>query len=153
VANYGDAALNLGPEWARYKENDQNYALQIVGHDGGESDVYLKTDPDKKHQFAWVDTKYSEDVQINQSKRYRFVKKDDGWVKRDGLWDWDAEGFLVFRTLRLMARDESELAAEMGKRKAQRDRVMGGETKEDQEIERLEARAEGKPKRKGLRNN
>lgn len=156
MANYGDAALNLGPEWARYKESDQNFALQIVGHKDGESDVRLKDEPNKRHQFAWVDTKYRDDIAINLTKGYRFVKKDEGWVKAEELWEWDAEGFLVWKTMRLMARPIERLVDDMAKRKQQRERVMGT-NKAEEEAAELAARAgiqitgDDKPRRRGAR--
>jgi hypothetical protein len=157
VANYGDVALCLKPEWNRRRENDQTFVLTTVGHTDGVADAYLEDAPDQEHQFAWVDLKYKDDIAINHTKGYRFVKKDEGWTKNEMLWEWDAEGFLVYKTMRLMARPKERFLEDMAARRQQRDKVMGG-NKADEEADRIAARLgveiEGSPKvkRRGLRN-
>jgi hypothetical protein len=131
VANYGDVALGLGPDWSRYKLNDQTFALGTVGHEGGVADVYLEDEPDQQHQFAWVDTRWRDEVSINRQKGYEFVNVNAGWVKSERLWDVDAEGFVVHNGQRLMARPFARFLEDMKARKTQRDRVMG--TNKDEE--------------------
>jgi hypothetical protein len=157
VANYGDVALVLRPDWERRKENDQHYALRIVGHQDGVADAYLEEEPDKEHQFAWVDPKYKTDVAVNHTKGYRFVKKDEGWTKNDDLWEWNAEGFCVRESDYLMARPKDRFLEDMAARRTQRDKVMGG-NKAEEEAERIAANAgieisgdSPKVKRRGLR--
>lgn len=139
MPNYGDLALNLPPTWERGGESDQNYALMIVGHKAGVADAYRTKEPDTPHQFAWVDSKYADDVAINVHKGYQFVKKDD-WTKADDLWTWDAEGFCVFKMFRLMARSQERFLADMEARRKQRDRVMGS-NKDEEAAEAIAARA------------
>jgi hypothetical protein len=114
--NYGDVALGLSADWSRSKETNQEYALGIIGHEGGEADVFLKDEPEQKHQFAFVDTKFADEVAMNRVKKYAFVKKCDGWVQRANLWDWDSEDFLVHKGQRLMARKGEHFIAEMEQR-------------------------------------
>lgn len=128
--NYGDLTLHLPPTWNRLGEADQQFALQMVGHENGVSDAYLKDEPTQRHQFAWVDPKYREDETMNVYKGYRFVKKDDGWVINERLWAWDAEGFCTFKTFKLMARTEDLFLKDMEARRIQRNKVMG-KTEED----------------------
>lgn len=159
MANYGDVALNLSANWNRREQNDQNYTLMTVGHADGVADAYLSDEPDQEHQFAWVDTRYKDDIAINRTKGYTFVHKDT-WTKNENLWEWDAEGFLVFKTYRLMARTKEEFLKDMADRRAQRDRVMG-KSKDEEEAERIAALAgialtgEGTKKtpRRGMRAN
>lgn len=128
--NYGDLALNLKPDWVRGAQSDQNYALMMVGHSNGVADAYLTKEPDARHQFAWVDQRYRDDDAINKTKGYHYVKNTT-WTKTDDLWEWDAEGFCVFKTYKLMARSEDRFLADMSERRAQRDRVMGSNREED----------------------
>jgi hypothetical protein len=140
VPNYGDIALNLPPSWRRTDQHDKNYALGTVGHEDGVADARLKDDPEKRHQFAFVDPRYRDEVDINRSKGYVFVKKGE-WEKNDNLWEWDAEGFCVFRSQRLMARPAELFFADMAQRRQQRDRVMG--TNRDEEAAQEIARRAG----------
>ena len=139
MANYGDVALSLGPEWARYKLHDQNYGLMIVGHVNGVADAYLTIDPDQEHQFAWVETRYRDEIDINRSKGYRFVKQDE-WTKNENLWEWDAEGFVLCKGQRLMARTKERFLEDMAARRKQRDQFMGTNKDEEKALE-IAARA------------
>lgn len=158
MANYGDIALNLPADWSRFKQHDQNYALMTIGHAEGVSDVRLTKEPDKRHQFAWVDTRYKDEIDINRTKGYRFVTEKE-WTKNEHLWEWDAEGFLLCKGQRLMARDEDRFLADMAARKKQRDSVMRTNKDEDEAQElaaragiRISAEDDGRPVRRGLRN-
>jgi hypothetical protein len=135
--NYGDVALGLSADWSRATESNQEYALGIIGHENGEADVYLKDEPTKRHQFAFVDTRFNDEVALNRVKKYTFVKKDDGWVQRTDLWDWDAEGFLLYRGQRLMARPGELYTADLEKRKQR----MQSKSAADEEAKRIAARA------------
>ena len=161
-SNYGDVALTLPANWNRRAQSDQAYALNTIGHTDGVSDVRLKDEPEQKHQFAWVEPRYRDEISLNQSKGYRFVKKDDGWVA-ESLWEWDAEGFLIRADgQRLMARSFERFLEDMAARKEQRDRVMNT-SRVDEDVARLAAKFGisitgdgGKPVkrvRSGLRNN
>ena len=164
MANYGDIALNLPPDWERARQHDPNYALMTVGHQNGVSDAYLIDEPDKRYQFAWVLRTFkgvpNEEVDINRTKGYSFVKKGE-WEKNANLWEWDAEGFLTCKGQSLMARPAELFLADMAARKRQRDQVMGGRNKEEERIAEMAARAgievtgsdEGRPvqRRKGMR--
>lgn len=159
MANYGDVALGLKPDWSRSKENDQNYALQIVGHENGEADVYLKDEPDQAHQFVWVPLAYRDTVSVYSTKGYSFVKKAEGWVKRENLWEWDAEGFVLSRWGRLMARTKERFLEDMEKRRIQRERVMGSGNDDDKRAREIAERTgiqiteDDRPvRRRGLRN-
>lgn len=157
MANYGDLTLNLPPDWSRQKEHDQNYAIGMVGHENGVADAYLEDAPDTQHQFAWVDTRYRDEIDINRHKGYEFVKQSDGWVKNNRLWDWDAEGFCVLRGQRLMARSKESFLADMDARRKQRNKVMG-KNKDDDEARQIAARAgialleEDDDRPRGMRN-
>lgn len=158
MANYGDVALGLGPDWDRSNYHDQQYVLSTVGHDHGRADAYLDKEPDKQHQFAWVDPRYRDEVAVNRTKGYVFVNKDD-WAINELLWQWDAEGYCIrFDGQRLMARPKEIFVADMLKRKQRRSEVMGG-NKEDEEVARraeklgiqVYGEEDGKPIRRGLR--
>jgi hypothetical protein len=160
VANYGDLALNLAPDWTRNKLHNQQASLRTVGHENGVADAHLTKEPDTEHQFAWVDTRNQDEISLNRAKGYDFIKKD-GWTKNPDLWEWDAEGFCFFAGQRLMARSKERFLADMADRRRQRDAVMGAKSKDEEYIERMAAHAgieitgsdDGKPlRRKGLRN-
>lgn len=106
MPNYGDVALNqsIGPDWDRSQLHDQNFALMTVGHQDGVSDVYLESDPEARHQFAWCDLLYRQEFDVNRTRGYRLVNKNDGWVKNPNLWEWDATGNCVCFGQALMAR-------------------------------------------------
>lgn len=157
MANYGDIALNLPADWSRSKQHDQNYALMTVGHTDGVADARLTKEPDKRHQFAWVDTRYKDEIDINRTKGYVFVKTPD-WTKNESIWEWDAEGFCVCKGQRLMARTEEKFLADMEARRKQRNSVMKQNKDEDEARElaaragiRISAEDEGRPLQ-GLRN-
>lgn len=140
MANYGDVALNLSPDWDRRLQHNQNYALWTIGHENGTADVYLEADPDARHQFAWVDPKRGDDVTVNQVKGYRFVKKADGWTKNPNLWgDWTPEGLIRNFDQLLMAR----AAALHFEDKAKRDRDIANRKDKDSEKAREIARQVG----------
>lgn len=113
--NYGDVALNLKPDWDRAEESNQEYALLNVGHENGVADAYVTDAPGERHQFAWVDPRYADDVQMNRLKGYDYVKKDS-WTKNEKLWEWDAEGFCISRGQRLMARRAELFFRDVAKR-------------------------------------
>jgi hypothetical protein len=119
--NYGDVALNLKPEWSRKRETNKQYALRIVGHENGVADAYREKEPAARHQFAWVDPRYVDDISINRSKGYDFVTKTD-WVKNERLWYWDAEGYCVNDGQRLMARPAHMYFEELEERERARSR-------------------------------
>lgn len=97
MANYGDVALRLPANWKRSNYENQEQVLMSIGHEDGESDLYLKDDPDKAHQFRWIDPANKTEVTGARMRGWDFVKKDNGWVKRlDYLWEWSAEGFVSF---------------------------------------------------------
>lgn len=136
MANYGDVALNLPADWNRRKLTDQRFALLTVGHQDGIADARLKDHPDELHQFAWVMPTFkglpNDEVDVNRTKGYKFVKKTDGWEKNENLWEWDAEGYCTFQGQRLMARPAELFFADMAERRATRDRVMGTNADEEQ---------------------
>jgi hypothetical protein len=160
VANYGDLGVALPKDWNRRAQNDQAFIMNTIGHTEGKSDVWLTEEPDQEHQFAWVDVRHRDEVAMNQSRGYRFVKRADGWEKID-LWEWDAEDFLIRADgQRLMARKKELFVADMKARKEQRERVMNT-NKDDEAVAKLAAKLgisisgdDGKPVRRrvsGLR--
>lgn len=138
MANYGDVALGLKPEWDRSSEHNQEYALRIVGHTNGVADARLKNDPDKRHQFAWVDPTYLKEVNVNRTKGYVFVNKNTGWEKADNLWEWNAEGNLLYEGQLLMARPGELYWKDLDKRIELRGGVKDNA---DEEAENIAARA------------
>ena len=139
MGNYGDLGVALPKDWNRRAQSDQNFILNTIGHTDGQSDVYLKDAPHEEHQFAWVEPRYKDEIAINQSKGYRFVKKDDGWEKID-LWEWDAEGFLIRADgQRLMARSKEKFLDDMEARRLQRKKVMES-NKDDEDAQRIAAK-------------
>lgn len=121
MANYGDVALGLGPTWDRSREANQAFILPNVGHTNGKADAYLKDDPDKAHQFAWVDPKYRDEIDENRLKGYDFVNQKKGWEKNEHLWEWNAESNVQRRGQLLMARDAALFFEDLDKRKSARD--------------------------------
>ena len=106
MPNYGDVALNLSPKWSRSLEHNQDYALWTVGHENGVADVYLTSDPEAKHQFAWVDPRRKDEITKNKVKGYRFVHKSL-FTKNENLWgDWTPDGFIQCFDQNLMCRPE-----------------------------------------------
>ena len=104
--NYGDVALNLSPDWDRRKFADKKFIIWTVGHKGGVSDLRLKKEPEKRHQFAWCDPRYKDELDINRSNGYVVVKKED-WDKTEDLWEWNAEDKCVCSGQIAMARPAS----------------------------------------------
>jgi hypothetical protein len=138
VANYGDLGIALPKDWNRRAQSDQVFVLNTIGHAEGKADVWRKGAPDEEHQFAWVEPRYREEIQINRSKGYEFVKQGE-WEKID-LWEWDAEGFLIRADgQRLMARPKDKFLEDMADRRAQRSRVMGS-NRDDEEAARMAAK-------------
>lgn len=120
MPNYGDVALNLSPQWNREALHNSNldYQLWTVGHEGGVSDAFLKEDPERRHQFAWVDPRRTDEVSKNKVKGYEFVKCDKdnpengAWIKNSKLWDVTAEGFVALFGQHLMARPAERFFAD-----------------------------------------
>lgn len=121
MANYGDVALNLGPDWDRNQLHDRKYALRIVGHKDGIADVYLTKDPDKRHQFAWTDKRYRDEVDLNLADGYRFVKKGE-WTKHELMWEWNADDEIAYLGMSLMARPAELYFAAQAEKEQQRNR-------------------------------
>lgn len=119
MANYGDVALNLPANWDRSMMHNKKLAMVMVGHKEGVADVRLKGEPEKRHQFRWVDPKQNEDIDMFQLDHYRFVNKEE-WDKTDLLWTWNAEGRLVGPG-HLMARDAEFYFAEVAEREREAD--------------------------------
>jgi hypothetical protein len=113
---------------------NKKLAMVMVGHVEGVADVRLKADPEKKHQFRWVDPKQSEDIDMFQLDHYRFVTKEE-WDKTELLWNWDAEGRLVGPG-HLMARDGQFYLDEV------KEREWAAGVVDDSEDERALAEAE-----------
>lgn len=103
MGNYGDVALNLSPDWDRKHLSDRKFALWIVGHDTGKADAYQTKDVDKRHQFAWIDPKYREELAMNLSGGFVYVTKDS-WTINESLWQWNAEDKCYNQGQLLMAR-------------------------------------------------
>lgn len=103
MANYGDVALNLDANWDRRSVRDQKYAAFIIGHSNGIADAALKEEPDKRHQFVWIDLRAEDELQANLSNDFEFVKAGV-WTINEKLWKWDAEGRCNNQGFRLMAR-------------------------------------------------
>lgn len=128
MANYGDVALNLSPDWDRNKLYNKDFAQQTVGHSGGKADAFLTKSPDEAHQFYWVPKLDQRMIASRQVDGYRFVTKDEWSINKELGWEFDAEGIASFGFERLMARPaakyhETERAkAELRKSKAQRER-------------------------------
>ena len=128
MPNLGDVALNLPREWDRSRMSDKSLALIMVGHTDGKPDAFLTADPEKQHQFRWIDPTRPEDIDLFQTDHYSFVNKNEGWEKNPNLWTWNAEGRLVGRAGQLMARDAKWYHEE----KAEQERKAGvGEEAED----------------------
>lgn len=105
MANYGDVALNLQPNWDRRRLTNRKFALWIVGHDNGKADVALKQEPDKRHQFAWIDPRYHEELAMNLSNGFIYVLRSV-WDVNENLWPpvGDAEDKVYNQGQYLMAR-------------------------------------------------
>ena len=139
MANYGDVALNLSPSWDRRKERDKTFALRIVGHDNGKSDVARKDDPEKRHQFAWIDPRYGDELAANLYNGFDYVTRDL-WDINEKLWGWNAEGKCLNGPLNqlLMARPAALYFAQ----KAEIDREIGSrQDKEGEAGDEIAARA------------
>ena len=104
--NYGDVALNLSPDWTRAAQRNQKFTIWTIGHEDGKADVYLKDNPDQRHQFAWVSPRYKDEITMLKVKGYQFVHKST-WDKNPDLWgDWTPDGFILCVDQNLMARSE-----------------------------------------------
>ena len=138
MANYGELGVALPKDWNRRAQSDQAFVLNTIGHTDGKPDVWRKGREEEEHQFAWVEPRYKDEIQLNRSKGYEFVKQGE-WEKID-LWEWDAEGFLIRADgQRLMALPKDKFLEAMAGRAAQRKRVM--ETNKDDEMaERIAAK-------------
>lgn len=150
MPNYGDVALGLDAKWDRRNyENNSDWMLYTVGHTAGESDAYLTDDPDKEHQFRWVDVRDPNELTKALMQGYEFVKNDK-WTKHEILWAWDAEGFCIFAGQKLLARPKELWLAGQEKR----DRLAKeARADSDREIESvpdgmIATDGEGKPIRK-----
>lgn len=153
MANYGDVALGLPANWNRNTyDNQADWVLYTVGHAEGKADAYLEDEPDKRHQFRWVDPRDPNEVTKAQMQHYVFVKKGE-WVKHEILWGWDAEGFCVFAGQRLMARPEELFVKDNEKRERNQNVIRGTF---DREMENApsgliaEAATTGKKRKKGI---
>lgn len=159
MANYGDVALGLKSDWNRNNYEYQEQMQGTVGHEDGKADARLKSEPDKRHQFRFVDhlgTRAKQEISGLRMKGYEFVKNET-WDKHEFLWEWDAEGFLVHDGQRLMARPEDKFTADQ----ARRDGITHAAAQDqsaDNELDNVPAGliatdGEGKPrarKRKGI---
>ena len=103
MMNYGDVALNLRPEWNRKLIHDKKFALWIVGHEGGKSDAALKDQPDKRHQFVFIDRRYKDELAMHLSNGFTIVDKDH-WDINETLWQWDSENHVNNQGQTLYAR-------------------------------------------------
>jgi len=107
MANYGDVALNLPPDWSRERLLNKRPNHMTIGHTAGRSDVALKDDPEARHAFAWcaVGPQFIDELDARKSDGFSFVNKND-W---DSVYyEWDAEGYLVAQNQRLMAIPEAK---------------------------------------------
>lgn len=135
MPNYGDVALNLAPNWSRRSENDQQLALRIIGHEAGVPDVCLKDDPEARHQFARVEPRYKDEIDINRVKGYEFVTEGQ-WMKNVPIWQWDANGHLDIAGQLVMARPEHLYVEELERRRRLR------LSRKDKELDTARALAE-----------
>ncbi len=116
MANYGDVALGLKASWNRNNyEVDNALMFYTVGHADGVADARLKAEPDKLHQFKWIEMKDMDEVTRAKMRHFTPVHKDD-WDKNDMLWSWDAEGYIWHAGQRLYAREKQYWLAEQAKR-------------------------------------
>jgi len=121
MPNHGDVALKLPADWSRTMlASGHEFMTTCVGHENGVADSRLKEDPNAEHQFAWCDPKDVDRFHMLRSKHYEWVKNDK-WEKNELLWEWDAEGFTLYKGQRLMARAASFYHAEEAEKKRARD--------------------------------
>lgn len=118
MPNYGDVSLNLSPAWSRDNlASGHEFMAAAVGHSNGVSDLHLKADPDKQHEFKWVAPQDVVVLNALRAKRYDYVKgsaaAESEWVKNPLLvWEWDGEGYCVYQGQRAMFRDAALYFAE-----------------------------------------
>lgn len=104
--NYGDVALDLPPDWSRSRlAGDPGFMLTAVGHENGVPDAYMTDQPKQRHQFKWLNPKDQAEKATHRTRHYETVT-NTRWTKNENLWDWDAEGHVVYNGLILYARDE-----------------------------------------------
>ena len=141
--NYGDVALNLGPDWSRNSlASGQDYMLTAVGHEQGVPDAYLKEKPKERHQFRWIDPRNQSEMSIARTKHYMPVTKTE-WEKNSNLWEWNGEGFIVHNGLLLWAREEIYYIEDKEKQDAaqkQRDEKTAMSPEEERLVKKLVAR-------------
>lgn len=113
--NYGDVALNLPADWSRTRLSNEAFGLLIVGHEGGEADVFLTDEPDKQHQFKFVDPNNQAEISMALTHHYEFCIKGK-WDKRENLWAWNAEGRIHYMGNQIMARDRKFYDEDLQKR-------------------------------------
>ena len=133
MANFGDIALNLPQDWSRFKLHDKRQALMTVGHEDGVADAYLTEEPEARYQFAWVEPRYKDEVDMNRTRGYKFVTKSE-WTKNEDLWEWDAEGYCLCMGQRLMARPAALFFADLAERQRVRANLKNRAEEEVQEI-------------------
>ena len=138
--NYGDVALNLKPDWDRRRISNKKYALWIVGHDNGKSDAYKKADENARHQFAWIDPRYAEELAINLSSGFTYVTKAE-WTMNEQLWQWNAEDKCYNQGQLLMARPAALWFAQQ----AEREKELAGRNDDDMDAADEIARRAGIP--------
>lgn len=142
--NYGDAALNLPPDWSRTRiAGDPAFILTTVGHENGVADARLTDDPSKAHQFRWIDPADQNQLSLARTRHYKYCNKNAGWEKRDELWEYDGEGFIVLNGQKLMARDGdyyyAEIEAEKERKEAEKNRRSVTQ-EEERAVRALESR-------------
>ena len=120
MPNYGDAALNLPPDWTRTKfESEQ--VQYTVGHKEGVAEVRLTKNPEEEHQFFWCDLNHPTDKDVLRDQGFTFVNKDEWTAER---WEWNSEGKLRSLLGLLMARPKAVYLAEEDRKRAKREREM-----------------------------
>lgn len=139
MPNYGDVALNLPPDWSRSRlASGQEFHLTTVGHENGVADAYITNEPDRLHQFKWVNPLDNTEVSIAKSRHYVFVEKGS-WTKNPHLWEWTGEGNIVFNGQYQMARDaEWYYKEEEARKNEEKQRRTPGKLPMDERVSALE---------------
>lgn len=124
--NYGDAGLNLPPDWSRGRNiGHPGFLNTTVGHENGIADAYLTMNPGQAHQFRWCAPEDQDATSTLRTQHFEPCTKKE-WTKNPHLWMFDGEGFIIHNGQRLWAREKSfyladrEAAEEEQKRRTQK---------------------------------